>query len=344
MSPRAIDRSKKARSSKAPASSKAAPKSTAKPAPKVAKRPAKPAPKPAPQSSSKGGGKSAKPTVPAAKPSTLKLVPAPPMSKTVVAPPVSKSALVAPKIVTKPAKASKKAKAIPAPRASSRTLLAVPVGNVTVGCAGFPVPATRYFKEFLFVEVQETHVALPGSGTVRRWRREAPAGFSFSMLAPREIGQEGFREGKVVESALKSLIEVGKELDAKAAVFVAPPEFTNSRTNKSAVRDFLQGVKRKFDRVVWEPPPGWDADEASALAEEVGAIAARDPLMHGLTKSPVAYYRLHGPAGHKSRYEDPAIEKLAELAADAKHKEAIYVFTNVDMFADAKRFKKALRL
>ena len=25
-----------------------------------------------------------------------------------------------------------------------------------MGCAGFPVPATRYFKEFLFVEVQET--------------------------------------------------------------------------------------------------------------------------------------------------------------------------------------------
>ena len=34
---------------------------------------------------------------------------------------------------------------------------------VTIGCAGFPVPATRYFKEFLFVEVQETHVALPGT-------------------------------------------------------------------------------------------------------------------------------------------------------------------------------------
>ena len=100
---------------------------------------------------------------------------------------------------------------------------------ITIGCAGFPVPATRYFKEFLFVEVQETHVAVPGTGTIRRWRREAPPGFDFAMLGPREIGQEGFREGKVVETALKSLIEVGKELEAKTAVFVAPPEFTASR-------------------------------------------------------------------------------------------------------------------
>jgi uncharacterized protein YecE (DUF72 family) len=80
---------------------------------------------------------------------------------------------------------------------------------ITMGCAGFPVPATRYFKEFLFVEVQETHVTLPGTGTIRRWRREAPKGFTFAMLAPREIGQEGFRDCKVTETALKSLGEVG---------------------------------------------------------------------------------------------------------------------------------------
>jgi uncharacterized protein YecE (DUF72 family) len=214
---------------------------------------------------------------------------------------------------------------------------------LTIGCAGFPVPATRYFKEFLFVEVQETHVTQPGTGTIRRWRREAPPGFVFAMLAPREIGQEGFREGKVVETSLKALTAVGKELSAKTAVFVAPPEFTSSRGNKAAVKDFLHTVKRRFDRVVWEAPPAWDPDDAEAIATESGVIASRDPLVHGLSKAPVAYYRLPGPAGHKSRYEDPAIDKLADVAKGAKHKDATYVFTNVDMFADAKRFKKLVK-
>src|SRR3954464_5309803 len=122
---------------------------------------------------------------------------------------------------------------------------------ITMGCAGFPVPATRYFKEFLFVEVQETHVALPGTGTIRRWRREAPPGFEFAMLAPREIGQEGFREGKVVETALKTLLDVGKELKATIAVFVSPQELASSRANKAAVKEFLGNVRKKFDRVVW---------------------------------------------------------------------------------------------
>lgn len=216
--------------------------------------------------------------------------------------------------------------------------------TITVGCAGFPVPATRYFKEFMFVEIQETHHALPGMGTIRRWRREAPQGFTFAMLAPREIGQEGFREGKVVETALTTLLDVGKELEATTAVFVSPPELTQTRANKSAVKDFLQSVRDKFDRVVWEAPTTWDADDAASLAIDVKVIPSRDPLAHGALDAPVAYYRLPGPAGHKSRYEDPAIEKLATIAKEAKNKDATYVFTNVDMFADAKRFKKAMKL
>jgi uncharacterized protein YecE (DUF72 family) len=215
---------------------------------------------------------------------------------------------------------------------------------ITVGCAGFPVPATRYFKEFGFVEVQETHVSLPGPGTIRRWRREAPEGFRFALLGPREVGQEGFRDGKVIETALKSIEAIAEELEARTAVFVTPPEFTPTKANKAVVKEFLSGVKSRFDRVVFEPSAGWDADECDDLTKDVGAIAARDPLVHGLSKLPVAYYRLHGPAGHKSRYEDPAIERLGEIARGAKHTDATYVFTNVDMFADAKRFKKALKL
>lgn len=181
-------------------------------------------------------------------------------------------------------------------------------------------------------------------GTIRRWRREAPEGFVFAMLAPREIGQEGFREGKVVETALTTLLDVGKELDSKIAVFVSPSDLVSNRANKAAVKEFLSGVRKTFDRVVWEAPQSWDADEAASLAADAKVVVARDPLLHGVTDAPVAYYRLAGPAGHKSRYEDPAIERLALLASEAKHKDATYVFTNVDMFADAKRFKKAMKL
>ena len=214
---------------------------------------------------------------------------------------------------------------------------------ITVGCAGFPVPATRYFKEFRFVEVQETHLSLPGRGTIRRWRREAPEGFRFALLGPRNVGQEGFRVGKVTETALDNISGVAESLEARTAVFVAPNEFSSNRTNKAVLREFLEDVLKRFDTVVFEPSKGWDLDDCDAIAEETGAVVARDPLTQGLSKRNVAYYRLPGPAGHKSRYEDPAIERLSQIAADADHENATYVFTNVDMFADAKRFKKALK-
>ena len=225
-----------------------------------------------------------------------------------------------------------------------RATTAAPRGKVVIGCAGFPVPPTRYFKDFAFVEIQETHVGVPGMGTLRRWRREAPEGFCFAMLGPREIGQEGFRAGKVVDASLKNLADVGKELEAKIAVFVSPADLAPSRANKAAVKEFLHGVRKLFDRVVWEAPTTWDADEAEDIAEGAKAIAARDPLHAGLSSRRVAYYRMPGPAGHKSRYEDPAIDKLGELARTATHEDVTWVFANVDMFADAKRFRKAAKL
>lgn len=213
---------------------------------------------------------------------------------------------------------------------------------ITVGCAGFAVPATRYFKEYLFVEVQETHLAVPGPGTVRRWRREAPKGFEFALLGPRQIGQEGFRTGKVIETALDTLDGVGEQLSAKTAVFVAPSDFNSSRPNKAALKEFLRYVRQRFETVVFELGASWKPTEADNIAEDTDTLASRDPLQHGLSKRERAYYRLPGPAGRKSRYEDPAIERLAEIAKQAPDQRATYVFANVDMFADAKRFKKAM--
>jgi len=214
---------------------------------------------------------------------------------------------------------------------------------LTVGCAGFAVPATRYFKEYLFVEVQETKSATPGPGTLRRWKREGPNGFEFALLGPREVGQEGFRTGKVIETALKTLDTVADELNAQTVIFIAPQDFGPTRSNKAALKNFLGELHGgRYDRIIFEVGPLWKPDDADVIAEETDTLAARDPLNHGLSKRKKAYYRLPGPAGYKSRYEDPAVEKLAEIAQSADHDEATYVFANVDMFADAKRFKKLM--
>ena len=70
---------------------------------------------------------------------------------------------------------------------------------------------------------------------------------------------------------------------------------------------------------------------------------ARDPLRHpAFGRVPKGYYRLPGPAGFKSRYEDPAIDQIAEALGATQSAETWVVFANVDMYADARRLRRVL--
>ena len=215
---------------------------------------------------------------------------------------------------------------------------------ITVGCAGFAVPATRYFKEYRFVEIQETQLAMPGQGTLRRWQREAPTDFNFALLGPKEIGLEAFRDGSIRDAALQGLKGVASELKARTVVFLAPADFAQIGPTSRTLKAFLSQANVLFGSVVFDAGPCWKPDDADLLADDTGTIAVRDPMQQGLSKRKIAYYRLPGPAGHKSRYEDPAIDKLAEIVGSDPKQQATYVFANVDMFTDAKRFRKAAGL
>lgn len=213
---------------------------------------------------------------------------------------------------------------------------------ITIGCAGFPVPATRYFPEFSFVEIQEAYVATPGMGSMRRWRREAGSNFDFSVVVPRNVMRNGLRDGAIVETELQAVTDVVRELRASTVVFLAPLEWEANEANRDYVTSFLLGVRGRFSRVVWEAPLTWDCADATEVATRAGAVAAYDPLVHGVAPGKLGYYRLPGPVGHKSRYEDVTMDTVVKAAQRAQHDEALYVFTNVDMMADAKRLKKFL--
>lgn len=209
---------------------------------------------------------------------------------------------------------------------------------VVVGCAGFPVPPTKYFKEFTFAEVAD---CTPGSGTVRRWRREAPKTFGFSILAPKEIAADGFRPGEAQNVALDAMVQLTKELDARIVVINVPEDTANNRGNKSSLKDLLERAREVLPRVVVSANH-WSDDDLLKIAADAKVHAAFDPLKHGKAKGAFAYYRLPGPAGYKSRYEDPVIDELGGIVGEMAHEEAYVIFANVDMAQDAKRLMKLM--
>jgi len=200
--------------------------------------------------------------------------------------------------------------------------------SVVVACSGFPVPVSRYWGEFGGVEIQDTERAQPGAGTVRRWIREAPDGFVFTVLAPAEIGASGFRRTKENKAHLEAIGAFAQQLGARAVVLQAPDETSPAKT---ALRSFRKFLPEGFPTAVFDVP-AWDATELAAAVADVDAVAAYDPLARPEPPAPngLVYARLPGPAGYRSRYDEAALDQLAEHLTAHADREVFCVLRNID--------------
>lgn len=112
-----------------------------------------------------------------------------------------------------------------------------------VACSGFPIAVSRYLNEFMAVEISDTEIGIPGTGTVRRWLRESPDGFVFTALAPAEIGSSGFAAGGETDLALKNILSFCKKLETLALVFRVPDGVTCNRTVSARAKKLLSDRK-----------------------------------------------------------------------------------------------------
>jgi uncharacterized protein YecE (DUF72 family) len=206
------------------------------------------------------------------------------------------------------------------------------------------VPATKYLREFNMVEIADTAIGVPGPALVRRWRREAPEGFVFTALAPRELTANAFEPTAEAESAWSAFVPVARELAAAAIVVTSPPDLAMSKKAKASARTMFERlVDSATTTLVWEAPPEWSLKDAEATVKDLAVIVARDPLRHPpVQKAPFAYYRLPGPAGFKSRYEDPGIGAIAQALKETQADTVLCVLANQDMYSDARRVRSAV--
>lgn len=207
---------------------------------------------------------------------------------------------------------------------------------ISIACSGFPVPVSRYFQEFKAVEVSDTELGIPGIGTRRRWLREASPGFVFTVLAPKQIAAASFALDPGIEQAVSAVAGFAKQLKSKAVVFAASEDFTPSRKTRTLVRDFAEHVAEHVTAPVLDLP-GWSRKEVVSAIASLPVHAAFDPLVDkpaGLDA--LAYLRLPGPSGYRSRYDPAALDRVVAhcLASEAKH--TFVAFRNIDRFENAR--------
>jgi uncharacterized protein YecE (DUF72 family) len=207
---------------------------------------------------------------------------------------------------------------------------------ISIACSGFPIPVSRYFRELKAVEVSDTELGIPGDGTLRRWLREAPEDFSFTVLAPKQIAEAGFALTPEVDVAMAEIAEFAKQLKSRAVVFSAPGEFVASAKTRKLLGAFVKHVVSLVQAPVLDCP-GWSHEDLVTLVGKAKVGIAFDPLSEQPKRlAPVTYLRLPGPSGYRSRYDAVALDRVVRYCQSAKTKQIFVAFRNIDRFENAR--------
>lgn len=233
--------------------------------------------------------------------------------------------------------------------------------SVRVGCCGFPVSRSRYFRSFASIEVDSSFYQPPRPATALRWRAEAPEGFQFMVKAwqlithpptsptyrrlgadrPARLDRCGhFRQSPETRWAWERTLSLAQSLKAQMILFQTPPTF---RPDADKIRDlysFFEKAERGRFLLAWEPRgPEWTGKIVARVLADLKLVHAVDPLA-GEPLGRIGYFRLHGAykdgrVVYRHKYSDQELAKLQRLAVF----QPTYVFfNNSEMFNDASRF------
>ncbi len=207
---------------------------------------------------------------------------------------------------------------------------ASPTTEPHIGTAGWPVPRDaahafpgadshleRYARVLHCAEINSTFYRPPLARTLRRWSASVPAGFHFSVKAPKAITHT--RSLSCDPGLLKQFLDLTHELGATLGpiLFQLPPKLAFDEELAESFFDLLRTLHD--GPVVCEPRHAtWFTPQVSALlARHRIARVAADPARVPEAALPggwpgLRYYRLHGSP--RTYYTPYSSEYLAQLA------------------------------
>lgn len=233
---------------------------------------------------------------------------------------------------------------------------------IKVGCCGFRSSRNSYYQLLPAVEVQHTFYQPPQISTLKRWRKEAPAEFEFTLKAwqlithlassptykrlKRELnvgereGAGAFRSSGIVREAWTVTRACAEALNAKKVLFQCPASFQPTSENVENLLKFFGQVDRAGMAFCWEPRGKWTPELVKDLCGELDLWHVVDPFSATTVTPEKCYFRLHGRKGWRYTYEDSELEELSSMLPK---KSVSYVFfNNMEMIKDAVRFRQII--
>jgi uncharacterized protein YecE (DUF72 family) len=215
---------------------------------------------------------------------------------------------------------------------------------VRIGTAGWSIPRSaaalapgegshleRYARTLACAEINSSFYRPPMASTWRKWAAAVPAGFQFSVKAPKAITHEAQLQctPEALWTFRNAACLLGDSLGPM--LFQLPPKLAFDERIAEA---FFVSLRGGYEGPVALEPrhASWFTPHVSELLAlykiaRVAADPARVPQAaepggwHGLT-----YYRLHGsPRIYYSAYDDVYLDRLANLATEAAQTSDVWV-------------------
>ena len=194
-----------------------------------------------------------------------------------------------------------------------------------------------YCKHFNTVEINNSFYRWPDRDTIRKWYEQAPAGFKYTLKAPRTITH--IKRFKDPEKYLHEFYSLTTGLVDRTGcyLFQAPPSFECNGRNLERIGTFLDHLDRKRENLVEFRHSSWWNDRVYRMFEEKGAVfctvsglSMKDDVV---VTGDVAYFRFHGES-YSTSYTEDEITGYAREMEDLDCK-CIYAYFNNDLNAYA---------
>jgi uncharacterized protein YecE (DUF72 family) len=234
--------------------------------------------------------------------------------------------------------------------------------RVRIGLCGFTMAMEDYAVHFPVIEVQNTFYEPPRNEVIQRWRAVTAPSLEYTMKVwqlvthaassptyrrmKRPLAADAapgfFRDSAAVAEGWHRSVQCATILSATALLFQCPASFTPDRENIEQMRRFFVRIERPPARLLWEPRGGrWVAERSLALSlcRELDLVHVVDPFVTVPDRSQPVYWRLHGPAGPRSSYDQAQLRQLGDMLRAVSNPAPRYVlFNNMPRVGDAKRF------
>ena len=205
-----------------------------------------------------------------------------------------------------------------------------------IGARRLESSLSAYAKRFDFLEVhmQPPDTPAPTLATFRRWRKQVPPHFDFSVAVGASAA--ALRPGRDLDHDLATALAAADALQARCMLVATPTDVTPAPIWRDRLAKVTARITRDATYVAWEPRGLWETDDALKLAQQLGVLLVVDPLRDPAPPGPVFYGRLRA-LGETRSFGVAALERV--VASIGARRDAYVIIETPSALAECKRLR-----